>query len=130
VVSAPYSDGEGLATDNDYGYHVDSPDCAVTDIKRVHRIASGISRDGQDNDWQITDARQAAGFSKGCITGSVNVPWAELVDKEAGCLKRTSELRDILTAKGINLTKKTLNSCGSGVTACIVDLALNISGSP
>jgi len=64
----------------------------------------------------------------GHISGSKNLPFADLVNAETGELKEDKELALILREKGIDTTKDTINSCGSGVTACILDLALRING--
>lgn len=64
----------------------------------------------------------------GHITGSKNVPFTDLLDGESGCLKSDKELSKIFLAKGIDTTLPTINSCGSGVTACVIDLSLRILG--
>ena len=56
-----------------------------------------------------------------------NLPFGELIDAN-GCLKSEDELAKIFEGKGIDPTKPTVNSCGSGVTACILDLALSVMG--
>lgn len=43
-------------------------------------------------------------------------------------MKSDLELKEIFKAKNIDTTKMTVNSCGSGVTACIVETALRIMG--
>ena len=130
VYEGSYEDGQGLPEDNDYSYIIEKPEIAYTNVTDVHDIARKIFNEEQDSEWQITDARPPPSFSKGNITGSINMPISELIDQETGCLKPTQELSVILQSKGISLNKKTLNSCGGGVTACIVDLALTISGAP
>ena len=65
----------------------------------------------------------------GNITGSKNVPYSSLVDKETGCLKSDEELKEVFASWDIALSgKNTVHSCGSGVTACVVELAWSISG--
>lgn len=66
----------------------------------------------------------------GHISGSKNLPFNELVDAETGCLKSDKELSKIFIEKNIDTTLPTINSCGSGVTACILDLGLNVMGAP
>lgn len=63
----------------------------------------------------------------GHITGSKNLPFGELIDAN-GCLKSDAELAKIFESKGIDPKKPTVNSCGSGVTACILDLGLSVMG--
>jgi thiosulfate/3-mercaptopyruvate sulfurtransferase len=64
----------------------------------------------------------------GHITGSKNLPFTELVDATTGCLKSDKELSKIFLEKGIDTTVPTINSCGSGMTACVLDLGLSIMG--
>ena len=63
----------------------------------------------------------------GHISGSVNVPFKELVNED-GTLKSNSELGKIFTQKDIDITKTSVCSCGSGLSACIIGLGLNVLG--
>ncbi|EFO0969203.1 3-mercaptopyruvate sulfurtransferase [Escherichia albertii] len=82
---------------------------------------------------QIIDARPAARFNAeidepraglrhGHIPGALNVPWTELVRE--GELKTTDELDAIFFSRGVSYDKPIIVSCGSGVTAAVVLLAL------
>ncbi|WP_105746496.1 3-mercaptopyruvate sulfurtransferase, partial [Cronobacter dublinensis] len=82
---------------------------------------------------QLVDARPAARFNaeadeprpglrRGHIPGALNVPWTDLVVK--GQLKTTDELREIFADQGVDLHRPIIASCGSGVTAAVVMLAL------
>lgn len=106
------------------------------DINDVHKVAFYITK--KTTNWQILDARGAARFNgevpeprkgvrSGHISGSTNLPFNELVD-DNGCLKSDKELAKIFTEKGIDTTLPVVNSCGSGVTACVLDLGLSILG--
>ena len=63
----------------------------------------------------------------GHITNSINTPFASLLN-ENGTLKTNEQLRAFFDENGVDINKFTINSCGSGVTACVVDLALRILG--
>ncbi|MGE9552325.1 3-mercaptopyruvate sulfurtransferase [Erwinia amylovora] len=102
-------------------------------IKRVTDVML-ISHEGGA---QIVDARPAnrfkgevdeprPGLHRGHIPGSKNVPWNDLV--ENGQLKPVDELREIFQRQGVNLDKPLVASCGSGVTAVVVILALTTLG--
>lgn len=89
-----------------------------------------ISRDKSE---QIVDARPAPRFNaevdeprpglhRGRIPGSLNVPWTDLVSN--GALKPNAELATILHKHGVDFTRPIVASCGSGVTASVVVLAL------
>ena len=54
------------------------------------------------------------------------MPYGSYIDQETGCLRTDAELKEIFSSKGLDMGKNTVHSCGSGVTACIADLAWNI----
>ncbi|MBN3263094.1 3-mercaptopyruvate sulfurtransferase [Pectobacterium brasiliense] len=87
----------------------------------------------RDKSEQIVDARPAPRFNaevdeprpglhRGRIPGSLNVPWNDLVSN--GALKPNAELATILHKHGVDFTRPIVASCGSGVTASVVVLAL------
>jgi thiosulfate/3-mercaptopyruvate sulfurtransferase len=89
---------------------------------------------------QIVDARSAgrfegrdpdprAGLRKGHIPGSRNVPYASLLNAD-GTLKSEPDLRAVFAAAGVDVGRPVVASCGSGVTAGIVALALAVLGRP
>ena len=91
-------------------------------------------------DTEIIDARAAArfrgaapepraGLRSGHIPGSKNVPYTALLNPD-GTLKSPADLRTAFTAAGIDLTKPAITTCGSGVTAAILSLALERIGHP
>lgn len=86
---------------------------------------------------QLVDARPAArfnaqmdeprpGLKRGHIPGALNVPWVDLV--ENGQLKTTDELSEIFERQGVSFEQPIIASCGSGVTAAVVVLALTTLG--
>ncbi|EML7084072.1 3-mercaptopyruvate sulfurtransferase [Klebsiella oxytoca] len=86
---------------------------------------------------QIVDARPAGRFNGqvaeprpglrcGHIPGALNVPWTELVIN--GELKTTDELNEIFARHGVDFERPIIASCGSGVTAAVVVLALTTLG--
>lgn len=87
---------------------------------------------------QIVDARAAGrfegrapeprpGLRSGHIPGSRNVPFATLVNDD-GTMKAAPELRAIFAAAGVDPARPVVASCGSGVTAGVIALALAILG--
>jgi|SRR5262245_1224312 thiosulfate/3-mercaptopyruvate sulfurtransferase len=89
---------------------------------------------------QIVDARAAGrfegrdpdprpGLRTGHIPGSRNVPFASLLDAD-GTLKSAAELRAIFAKAGVEVERPVVASCGSGVTAGVVALALALLGRP
>lgn len=86
---------------------------------------------------QIVDARPAprfhaevpeprAGLKSGHIPNSLNVPVSLL--SESGILKSPEELRKLFAERGIDLAKPIVTSCGSGITAVTLALALEQAG--
>jgi thiosulfate/3-mercaptopyruvate sulfurtransferase len=86
---------------------------------------------------QIIDARSAErfrgevpeakpGVRAGHMPGSYNVPYAMVV--QDGQLLPPDQLRQAFESGGVDLDKPTMTSCGSGVTAAILWLALDALG--
>jgi thiosulfate/3-mercaptopyruvate sulfurtransferase len=89
------------------------------------------------NSAQVVDARSAErfrgeapevhpGLRAGHMPGSCNVPHSTVV--KDGRLLPAEELRKAFAAGGVDLDKPTMTSCGSGVTAAILWLALDALG--
>ncbi len=89
--------------------------------------------------FQLVDARPRARFlgeapeprswvKPGRVPGSLSLPSTEVV--EAGMLKDADALRAAIAAAGIDLSRPVVTSCGSGVNAAILTLALDTLGVP
>ena len=87
---------------------------------------------------QIIDARSAArfraeapeprpGLRGGHIPGSRNVPFADVLNPD-GTMKSAADLRAVFTAAGVDLARPAITTCGSGVTAAVLSLALERLG--
>ncbi|KAJ1928890.1 hypothetical protein IWQ60_001633 [Tieghemiomyces parasiticus] len=74
------------------------------------------------------------GLPGGSIMHSLNTPYEDLIHRDpatdAITLRPRDELRAYFKAKGIDLTKPLVTSCGSGVTAAVVYVALRELGAP
>lgn len=88
---------------------------------------------------QIIDARAAdrfnglapeprAGLRAGHIPGSLNMPINSLLDKQTGKLKTEQELQKLFDDAGFDMNLPSVTTCGSGVTAAGLTLALAILG--
>jgi thiosulfate/3-mercaptopyruvate sulfurtransferase len=86
---------------------------------------------------QILDARSSGrftgvapeprpGISSGHMPGAISLPFTELV--EDGHLKTVEKLRQIFAAKNVDINQPITTTCGSGVTASVISLALEIAG--
>lgn len=69
------------------------------------------------------------GLRSGHMPGSLNLPFGELIAAD-GTLKPRAELLAILSRAGIDPERPVITTCGSGVTAAIVSLALEETGHP
>ena len=88
---------------------------------------------------QIVDARPRERFTgdapeprpglrSGRIPGSVNLPWTRLVHPETGALRSPSEIDALFREAGVDPLDRTICTCGSGVTACALAMALEHIG--
>jgi thiosulfate/3-mercaptopyruvate sulfurtransferase len=87
---------------------------------------------------QVLDARARGRFEgaapelwpgrrAGHIPGSRNLPFNELVRPD-GTLKSPGELRQLFAGAGIELDKPVVTTCGSGITASVLALGLEVAG--
>lgn len=88
---------------------------------------------------QVVDARSEARFNAeepepreglraGHIPGSVSLPFGKLLDGEAGTMRSGKEIRGIFEKAGVDPAKPVTTTCGSGVSACTLALALHLIG--
>jgi thiosulfate/3-mercaptopyruvate sulfurtransferase len=72
------------------------------------------------------DPEPRPGLKSGHMPGAISLPGSDLaVD---GRLKPVSELRQMFEAAGLELERPVITSCGSGVTASALMLALRVAG--
>ena len=64
----------------------------------------------------------------GHIPGAQNVPWLALVDPDTRRFRSPAELRERLAAIGVGDGTEVVAYCGSGVTACVAVLAVELAG--
>ncbi|PHM37820.1 3-mercaptopyruvate sulfurtransferase [Xenorhabdus innexi] len=107
-----------------------SPECVVS----RHQILDILDNKKQ---VQFIDARSAErfqakapeprpGLRMGHIPGSKNVPWTTLL--ENGRYKSPDEIKLIFEQQGVDLEQPIITSCGSGMTAAVLILGLDIIG--
>ena len=92
---------------------------------------------GKKHSAQVVDARSAErfrgtapeprpGLRSGHMPGSFNVPYSRLIEK--GHLVPRARIEAAFTEAGVDLDMPIITSCGSGVTAAILTLALESIG--
>ena len=74
-----------------------------------------------------TEPEPRPGLRGGHVPGSKNIPFASLLNGN-GTMKDPAGLRAMFTAAGVDLGKPAITTCGSGVTAAILSLALERIG--
>ncbi len=106
---------------------------AVVDIETVRQALN-------EGTTPVLDARGAVrfrgesaeprpGVRPGHMPGARNLPYSALVD-EAGRLRDRADLEAAFEASGLDDTAVPITTCGSGVTAAILVLALTVLGRP
>ncbi len=102
------------------------------------RDVTQVSSAAKLGDHEIIDARAAdrfrgeapeprPGMRAGHIPGSKNVPFTTLLNDD-GTMKDPGALRSIFESAGVDLAKPAITSCGSGVTAAVLSLAMERMG--
>lgn len=104
-------------------------------LRHKAEMLANLARDTE----QVIDARAAGrydgsqpeiwpGRRSGHIPGSMNLPFDTLIDPESGTLLPPEALRQRFRAAGLTADRPVVTSCGSGVTACVLALALHRIG--
>lgn len=102
------------------------------------RDVTQVSSASKLGDHEILDARSAGRFAgvepepreglrSGHIPGSKNVPFQMLLNED-GTMKSPDALRAAFADAGVDLSKPAITTCGSGITAAIISLALERIG--
>ncbi|WP_295806946.1 3-mercaptopyruvate sulfurtransferase [uncultured Nitratireductor sp.] len=111
-------------------FNAELDEARVADLDGVRRVI-------EDGSAQIADARPTgrftgaepeprAGMRSGHMPGARNVPASTL--SRDGRLLPPEELRALFEKAGVDLNRPVVTSCGSGVTAAVITLALETVG--
>lgn len=76
------------------------------------------------NRWAGIDPEPRPELSSGHIPGSKSLNFAELLDPETKTYLPPDELRQVFEERQVNPSRSIISSCGSGVTATIIETAL------
>ena len=112
------------------------PDFRATRLRGVGDLLANVASQAE----LVLDARAAGRFTaklpeprpgmrSGHIPGSANLPYTDLLAPDQTLLP-PDQLRARLTAAGVDGSRPVVTSCGSGVTATILTLAMRLSGLP
>ena len=107
-------------------------------MRKSSVISNSLRANLQSQTEQVVDARSASrfrgeeaeprpGVRPGHIPGSTNIYYADVLMPD-GTMRSPSELERLFAERNVDLERPVVTSCGSGVTAAILSLALEIAG--
>ncbi len=97
-------------------------------MQAVLRDGSAQILDARGHDRFIGAAEEPRpGLRRGHMPGALNLPFSEVLTPR-GTLKSPSDLRAVLAAAGVDPARPVITTCGSGITAALLCLALERAG--
>ena len=110
----------------------------VASFEDVKEVAQDYNKEGAEG-VQILDARSSGrfkgtdpepreGLSSGHMPGSVSLPFSALLDPQTKAFPSPERLRQIFQDNGIDPNKPIVSTCGTGITACVIETGLDIAG--
>ncbi len=100
---------------------------SLADVRRVLATGSAQVVDARPAEQFLGEAPEPRpGLKSGHMPGSLNAPSTDLV--EDGRLKPREALRAIFADRKVDLARPVITTCGSGVTAVILTLAIEEAG--
>lgn len=137
---------QGLPTEHGEVYTVECgmypipemDEAKVASYEAVREVALDVNKEGAEG-VQVLDARSSGrfsgkapepreGLSSGHMPGAINIPFDTVLDPETKAFLPKEKLKEIFEQKGVDPTKPIISSCGTGVTACVLDTALDLAG--
>lgn len=102
--------------------------CDAAQVAAASRLGDHEILDARSPGRFLGDEKEPrAGLRSGHIPGSKNVHYGMLLNED-GTMKEPAMLRAVFDAAGVDLEKPAITTCGSGVTAAIISLALQRAG--
>lgn len=137
---------EGLPTESGELYSVECcpypipemDESKVASFEEVKEVALDYNKEGAEG-VQVLDARPNGrflgkdpepreGLSSGHMPGSISLPFSALLDPQTKAYPSPEKLRSIFQDKGVDPNKPIVSSCGTGVTACVIETGLDVAG--
>ena len=131
----PVESGEvfGTTEKSDYPVPDFKPDMVVN-FREMKQIVKDSLYEGSENiqvldarsygRWAGTEPEPRPGLSSGHIPGSTSIPVSELLDPQSKTLLPGIKLKQLFESRGVNPNAPIISSCGTGVTAAVIDAAL------
>lgn len=116
----------------------DKDESKVVDFPEMKEVAQDYNKEGAEG-VQILDARPYGrwagtapeprpGLSSGHMPGSISMPFSDLLDPKTKAFLPPQELKKVFQEKGVDPSKPVISTCGTGVTAAVIDAALAEAG--
>lgn len=107
----------------------------LVEFEEVREVVKDYNKEGAEG-VQILDARSKGrwsgkepeprpGLESGHMPGSISVPASDLLDPVKKTILSGEELRKVFESKGVDPKRPIISSCGTGVTAAVIDAALS-----
>lgn len=96
-------------------------------VKAMHNKNIKIIDARSEGRFKGIEDEPRPGLKKGHIPNSLNIPFNKFIS-ENGYLIKNNEIKEITKAYSIKKDTQIISTCGSGVTACILALALSSIG--
>jgi thiosulfate/3-mercaptopyruvate sulfurtransferase len=124
----PLEDGEAKRQPRHFTSRLDhSAVASLDDVRRALERGSATVVDARPaNRFEGSAPEPRAGLRSGHMPGAKNVPFTDIV--EHGVLKSPKALIETLREHGVDLARPIITTCGSGVSAAILTLAVEEAG--
>ncbi|KAI1454543.1 thiosulfate sulfurtransferase [Annulohypoxylon moriforme] len=110
----------------------------VASFEEVREVALDSNKEGAEG-VQIIDARPNGrftgkdpepreGLSSGHMPGSISIPFSAVLDPKTKAFLPKEQLQKLFKEKGVDPSKPIISTCGTGVTAVVIDTALEEAG--
>lgn len=137
---------QGLPTESGEFYDVNTcpypiPDMEegrAIDFQEIKEIVKDVGKEGSEGiqildarphgRWAGSDPEPRPGLSSGHMPGSTSLPVNELLDPQTKAYLPAEKLREVFEQRGIDPKKPIITSCGTGVTAAVIEAALTEAG--
>lgn len=107
----------------------------VASYETVREVATDYNKEGAEG-VQVLDARSSGrftgkdpeprpGMSSGHMPGAINIPFDAVLDPETKAYLPKDQLKKVFEERGVDPSRPIISSCGTGVTACVIETALD-----
>ncbi|KAI1638751.1 thiosulfate sulfurtransferase [Biscogniauxia mediterranea] len=110
----------------------------VASYEHVREVAEDYNKEGHE-EVQIIDARPPSrftgkdpeprpGLSSGHMPAAINIPFTAVLDPKTKAFLPKDQLKKVFQEKGVDPSKPIISTCGTGVTAVVIETALEEAG--